>query len=456
MKELITKDRSFYNKLFRLALPIAGQNLIVFALNMLDTIMLGSLGENEIAAAGQANQPFFIFTLFLFGIASGSSVLISQYFGKKDKLSMERILAFALTLSAVISILFMIVVILIPEQVMRIYSKDDAVISLGIKYLRIVAPSYLMTAISTTYLSVIRAAEEVKIPLKVNFFALCLNGMLNYIFIFGKLGFPVMGIEGAALATLIARIVELVIVVFLILRRREKFALLPSHFLHWNRNLFHDFIKYAFPVILNETIWGLGVSMYSIIFGQMGTTVVAAYNVMQVVEKFAGIALMGLSNSAIIVLGQQLGTGRESKENALLYARTILVTISVIGVIVIGFLLIINPFIFHIYKISSEAHTNARQLLYVLTAAIPLKAINSAGIVGILRSGGDTRYALFLDGTGMWCVGLVCGFIAWKLGLPAWGVYIAFMLDEVYKMVLCLRRISSGKWIRNITREKLV
>ena len=135
MKELITKDRSFYNKLFRLALPIAGQNLIVFALNMLDTIMLGSLGANEIAAAGQANQPFFIFTLFLFGIASGSSVLISQYFGKKDKLSMERILAFALTLSAVISILFMIVVILIPEQVMRIYSKDDAVISVSYTHL---------------------------------------------------------------------------------------------------------------------------------------------------------------------------------------------------------------------------------------------------------------------------------------------------------------------------------
>lgn len=453
MNNLITKDRGFYQKLLRLALPIAGQNLIVFALNMLDTIMLGSLGENEIAAAGQANQPFFIFTLFLFGIASGSSVLISQYFGKKDKLSMERILAFAITLSAVISAIFMTLVLLFPETAMRIYSKDDTVIALGVKYLRIIAPSYLLTAISTTYLSVIRAAEEVKIPLKVNFFALCLNGVLNYLLIFGKLGLPAMGVEGAALATLIARIVEFGIVVFLILRRRDKFALLPSHFLHWNKALIFDFIKYATPVILNETIWGLGVSMYSVIFGQMGTSVVAAYNVAQVFEKFAMVALMGVANSATIMLGQHLGAGR--KEDPLLYARTILLTAFVLSVGVFVLLIAINPFIFNIYKISPDAIDTARKLLYVISAAALVKSITSTGIVGILRSGGDTRYALFLDGTGMWCVGLVCGFIAWKLGLPAWGVYIAFMLDEVYKMALCIRRIASGKWIRNITREQL-
>ncbi len=453
MKNLIAKDRTFYKKLLRLTLPIAGQNLVVFALNMLDTIMLGSIGENEIAAAGQANQPFFIFTLFLFGIASGSSVLISQYYGKKDKLSMERILAFAITLSAVISAVFMTLVLLFPETAMRIYSKDETVIALGVKYLRIVAPSYLLTAISTTYLSVIRAAEEVKIPLKVNFFALCLNGVLNYLLIFGKLGLPAMGVEGAALATLIARIVELGIVVFLILRRREKFALLPSHFLHWNKTLIRDFIKYASPVIFNETIWGLGVSMYSVIFGQMGTTVVAAYNVAQVFEKFAMVALMGMANAATILLGQHLGAGR--KEDALLYARTILVTAFTLSIGVFAFLILINPFIFQVYKISADAVGTARSILYVISAATLVKSITSTGIVGILRSGGDTGYALFLDGTGMWCVGLVCGFLAWRLGLPAWGVYMAFMLDEVYKMILCLRRIASGKWIRNITREKL-
>ncbi len=451
MKIYISRDRKFYQRLLALTLPIAGQNLIIYALNMLDTIMLGKLGESQIAAAGLANQPFFVFTLFLFGISSGSSILVSQYYGKGDKKSVSKVMMYALLLSAVLSAVFMIAVLLFPRQTMGIFSSDESVISMGVQYLRIVAPSYILTAISTTYLSVVRATEDVHLPLKINTLALSLNAVLNYILIFGKLGLPKMGVSGAALATLISRMVECGIVVYLMANHREKVALKWQYIFHMDKPLLRDFFHYATPVIINETLWGLGVSVYSIILGHMGTSVVAAYNVAQVFEKFASVAMMGVANATVIILGQQLGQG--NTEEAEKSAHSLL-TVSVgLGVICGGFLLGINSFVFRLYNISPDAIATAQQILTVIASVMIFKAFNYTSIVGVIRSGGDAKCSLILDITGMWVIGIPLGFLLWKLGMPAYGVYIGFMMDEVYKFFAGIWRIKSRKWIRNITRD---
>jgi len=447
----LSRDKSFYRKLFTLALPIAGQNLIIFALNMLDTIMLGSMGERELAAAGLANQPFFVFTLFLFGISSGSSILVSQYYGKEDKQSVSKIMSYALLVSFILSAVFMGVILAFPKQTMQIYSNDPAVVKLGAGFLRIIAPSYLLTAISTTYLSILRATEDVRLPLKINTLALVINGVLNYIFIFGKLGFPAMGVNGSALATLIARIIECSIAIYLMYSHREKIAIKVRYFIKWDKLLAKDFSRYVAPVICNESFWGLGVSVYSIILGRMGTSVVAAYNVAQVFEKFASVAMMGVANAAVIIIGQQLGAGREKKAEE---ASTTLLAVSVgIGIVCGLILFVINPFIFNMYNISDESVRCARQILFVIMGASIFKAFNCTAIVGVIRAGGDTTCALLLDLSGMWLIGLPLGFLFWKLGLPAYSVYIGFMVDEVYKCVVGWLRVRSRKWLKNITRD---
>ena len=309
----LSRDKNFYRSLFRLALPIAGQNLIIFALNMLDTVMLGSIGEREIAAAALANQPFFVFTLFLFGISSGSSILVSQYHGKQDQKSLSKICAFALLVSVVLSFVFAAGVFLLSIQIMRIYSSDPAVVRLGAGFLKIIAPSYVLTAISTTYLSILRATENVSLPLEINILALFINGGLNYILIFGKLGFSSMGVNGSALATLIARSVECVLSICLMVGYRDKIALKVRYFLKWDAILRKDFLRYVTPVIANETLWGLGVSVYSVILSHMGTSVIAAYNVAQVFEKLASVSLMGIASAAVIMIGKHLGAGQKKK-----------------------------------------------------------------------------------------------------------------------------------------------
>ncbi len=450
---ILTREKSFYKDLWRIALPIALQNLIMFGLNMLDTVMIGAVGEKELAAVGQANQPYFIFTLFLFGIGSGSSILISQYWGKHDKKTIGYIIGFSMTLSMTVALIATAVVLVFPAQIMRLYIADQTVISMGVSYLRIVAFSYILSAASTTYLSLIRATEQVKVPLMINIISLGTNAVLNYIFIFGKCGIAPMGIQGAAIATVIARVLEILMVVLI---ARDKKAVIPlkvRYFFSMKRELVMDFLHYSSPVILNETLWGLGVSIYSVILGKLGASAVASYNVVQVWEKLACVALFGVSNATIILIGKHIGSGQKSREDIMCYAKTTMVLSLGIGLVCGGLVVGFKPVVLQLYKLPPATVAMAGQMFNVVGVTLVFKALSNITIVGILRSGGDSRFSLVADVSGLWLVGIPCGLAALLLfHQPAVIVYACFSAEQVYKSIVCVTRALNGKWIRNVTR----
>ena len=269
----------FLRQLMLLAIPIMFQNLISVSLNMVDILMIGQLGEVNVSAAAMANQPFFIFTLFVFGLSSGSCVLTSQYWGRKDIHSINKIITISLCFSLGLSLLFSLLVCLFPSQVLRIYTNEADVIAQGAKYLRIVGLSYLFNAFSTTVLSILRSVEKLKIQLYVTGSSVAVNAVLNYIFIFGKLGAPAMGIEGAALATLIARIYEFAFTAFYLFRVDSLLRYRIQKYDRMDRQIFRDFIRYCLPVIFNELVWGIGISFHSAMIGRLGTGSITAYSI---------------------------------------------------------------------------------------------------------------------------------------------------------------------------------
>ena len=453
MRQIMTREKSFYKELARIALPIALQNLITFGLNMLDTVMIGAVGESELAAVGQANQPFFVFTLFLFGIASGSCILISQYWGKGDKRTIGNIMGFSIMLATVVALLVTAAVMIFPKQIMKIFINDETVANIGVEYLMVVAPSYVLTAISTTYLSLIRATEQVSVPLKINLISLGTNALLNYIFIFGKLGVPAMGVRGAALATVIARMLELAIVIFLMTRRGAVIRLKWSDFIRMPKLLVKDFFKYSTPVIINETLWGLGISVYAMILGQLGPSAVASYNVVQVLEKLACVALFGISNATIILLGKKIGSGEYSNDTIMVYAKTTMVLSLACGIVFGGILILLRPVIFTIYQLPAETIELAKRMLLVTGSTLFLRSLSNISIVGILRSGGDSNFSLFVDTTGLWLVGIPFGLVsAFVFHASTVVVYASFAAEQFYKSVVCVIRVLSRKWIKNVTR----
>ncbi|MEG0571154.1 MAG: MATE family efflux transporter, partial [Oscillospiraceae bacterium] len=257
-KAKLVRDKEFYKLLFMIAIPIAMQNFISFLIQMLDTIMLGQLGDVAISASSLANQPFFIFTMVTFGIGGGASVLTAQYWGKGEIQPIRTIITIVLRISMLIGVLFAITIIAFPETIMKIYTTDVDVIKNGVDYLRIIGYSYFFYAISNTFYTVMRSVECVKIAVISNIFSLCCNATLNYIFIFGKLGFEAMGVKGAALATLITRILECGIAVIYALAFDKKVKLRIRHFFKFDKLLFSDVLKYSTPVVANEVMWSLG------------------------------------------------------------------------------------------------------------------------------------------------------------------------------------------------------
>lgn len=453
MKENIIKktSASLIKPLMALALPIALQNVIIFSLNMLDSVMLGQLGEREIAAAGQANQPFFVFMLLLFGISSGACILTSQYYSRGDFRAVRKICALALTISTVFTTLIVIGVMLFPEKIMGFYADDPEIIALGTRYLLYVAPSYLFTAFSTIFLGIIVTVDEPALPLKINGFALICNSILNYLLIFGKLGFPAMGMEGAGLATLLARMMEFGIVIIYIARFDKKIKLRIHDFFHPSVTLVKDFIRYCTPVICNEFLWGLGISMYSVVIGRLEFYIISAYNIVTILTRISMSLTYGVCKASSIVVGKELGIGRE--ENAYLYAKALL-WISFICGLFSSFLLFLGLFaIPRVIQVSKEGMEAIVVILAIEMVATIFNSLNTTIVVGVLRSGGDTVWSLFLDVGFIWGLSLpVCALFAY-LHFPLWAIIAATKLEEMAKLMFGLMRFASKKWIHNVTRE---
>ena len=442
------KDKEFFSQLLKVATPIALQNLLMSFLNMLDTIMIGSLGDLPVAAVGLGNQVFFIFSLVVFGVSSGTSVFVAQFFGKGDYKELRKPVAYSVVMCFMASVVFCILAAIFPEKCLAIFTNDPEIIALGAEYLKIAAFCYPMFGISFCFAVALRSIEKAHVPLIITACALLVNTVMNYILIFGKLGFPAFGAKGAAFATIIARLVELVIFVVYVYGKKSIVALKAKDF-KFNKEFFGKYIAKVTPVIANETMWGLGMSTYNAVFGRIGREIVAASQITKNAEQILTSLCMGVGGAAAVMVGKKIGEG--NKDIAWTYSkRFIKLAISfgtIIGIILIAFSeLVLLP-----YNVSEIAKSYAWQFLIVLSIAMPFKMFNYVNIVGVLRSGGDTLYCLILDVCAVWLIGVPSVFVTGLLlKLPALIVFIALNSEEAVKGIVGFRRFKSKKWINDL------
>ena len=443
---------SFYRTVIALVVPMALQNLINVGVTAADVIMLGAVGEDALSGASLAGQVQYIMTLFLFGLTSGATVLTAQYWGKGDKDAIEKILGIAVKTAVFVTALFTAAALVVPALLLRIFTSDPVVIAEGIKYLRIVAFTYVMIGITQAYLYIMRSVERVIVATVVYLLSLVCNIIMNSIFIFGLFGLPAMGVSGAALGTLCARILEVVLVAGYARFFNKDIKLRLRYVLHTDKVLFGDFMKYALPVVINEVMWGLGTAANTAILGHMGSPVVAANSVAQVARQLATVVSFGLSSAAAIYLGKTIGEKR--MEHARAYAKRFIGLSLIMGVLGGAVILIASPVASAFLSLSAEAKDYLRIMFFVMSYFVVGQAFNTTMVVGIFRSGGDTRFGLILDVSTMWCCSILLGFLAafvFKLSVPI--VYMILMSDEIIKIPITFWRYRSCKWLRDVTRD---
>ena len=443
--------RKFYKTVLALVVPMALQNLINVGVTAADVIMLGAVGEKALSGASLAGQIQYIMTLFLFGLTSGATVLTAQYWGKGDRDAIEKILGMAVKAAVCVTALFTVSALAVPELLMQVFTNDPVVVSEGVKYLRIVAFTYIMMGVTQAYLYIMRSVERVVVATVVYLLSLICNIIMNAIFIFGLLGLPKMGVAGAALGTLCARILEVVLVAIYARLFNREIRLRFKYVLHTDKILFSDFMRYALPVVVNEVLWGLGTAANTAILGHMGSAAVAANSVAQVARQLATVVSFGLSSAAAIYLGKTIG--EKKTEYAKAYAKRFLILSIIMGILGGTVILAVSPLASAALTLSGTAQEYLRIMFFVMSYFVVGQAINTTLVVGVFRSGGDTRFGLILDMTTMWCCSILFGFLAafvFKLSVPV--VYVILMSDEIIKIPITYKRYRSYKWLNDVTR----
>jgi len=445
------KDKIFLKSMFSIAIPISLQNLVTSSLNMVDTLMTSSLGQSSIAAVGLANQIFFFYILIIFGIGTGSSVFISQYWGKNDVLSIRKILGLAISISTVVGIIFTIAGVFFPEFLMRIFIDIPKTVQLGSEYLRIVACSYIITAISFVIMIGLRSTGNPNIPLKISIVSFCSNTFFNYVLMFGKFGLPAMGVKGAALGTLIARIIELSLLIYSVYSSKGPLAGTVKEFFGWNKELLSKYFKTTSPVILNEGFWSLGQVMYSIAYAKIGEEATAAVQIVTTIQNVFFVIFRGLANSSSVMIGNKIGQGDE--EEAYEYAINFLAISSILGIIAGLGLIFTSDLTLKIFRnLDTGLYDTAKNMLIVMGLVFFVKTFNSTVIVGVLRGGGDTTFSMFLEIGSVWLIGVPMAFLgALVFKLPVYLVVALVSLEDITKAIIAIPRIKSKKWIKNIT-----
>ncbi len=445
-------DRKFYRRMLTLAIPVAIQNFIGSFLNMVDTVMVGQLGETAIAAVGIANQYFFFFMMFLIGLSAGCSVFIAQFWGTQDLKNIRRILGVGLGSALTISAVFMVVGLLFPRQIIMIFNNDPLVIVEGSRYLRIVLGSYLFTGIAFVYVFALRSIGNTLLPMAVSTVALVCNVFFNYMLIFGKFGAPAMGVAGAAVATVIARVVESSVLVVVIYRHREVLAATLSELLDFDLGFIRKAYRTILPVLLNEICWALASLVYAVVYGRMGTQAVATIQIVNTITNLFMVVIFGMANAAAVMIGNSIGAGeiRQAKD----YGKRFSVMAVAAGIILGLLLAVFSPYLLNAFKVSALVRHSTQNIIYIVAIVFFIRIFNIIAIVGILRGGGDARGSFLLEGFTMWFIGVpltVAG--AFVLRLSVHLVYSLSLCEELTKAFLCLWRLRSGRWIHNVTHR---
>ena len=451
------QEPGFYRQVTGLAAPIVLQNLITSALGMADTFMVGLLGVVPMAALTLANIPLFAVQMFIFGVQSGSSVLFSQYWGKQDIEAIGRVLGVALWVVLLVSSLFAAVLLICPVAFLSLFGNDPEVIGLAARYGSIAGLSYVCNAFTMMYVAAYRSMERPQLGLYILVTSMAVNTFLNWVFIFGNLGVRPMGVRGAAVATLTARLLEVAIVVVHMARSRF-FRVDLRRLFRPGAEMARRFLRYGGLVVCNETMWGVGTSIFPTIMGHMAgsTDILAAYTIAGNVEKIVMVISFGLSSTAAIVIGREIGAGRSDR---VLDVGKALNALAAVGGLVLGAVLLLfvwtaaPAWVYHLFQLSPGAASVASMMMVVMALDMPLKDFNTVNIVGVLRGGGDVRAATLIDIGPLWLAAIpyaaLCGLV---LKTSVFWVYLAFPLEQAVKSFAGVWRLRSGQWVRDLTR----
>lgn len=446
-KELFS-DKKFYKTLFILALPIVIQNLLMTSLNMADTLMVGALGDIPVAAVGIGNQVSFLVQLFMIGIAGGGSVFVAQFWGKKDKKNIKKVVGLGIISSLIVGLIGSLVVLFNIDGIAKLFSKDLVVIAQVNDYLKVVVISYILNAVTLSLAYVLRSMEDAKTPMIISAISVLTNVVLNYIFIFGKFGVPAMGVKGAAIATVIARVVECILLIW-VASRNEVLQGKFKEFLDFDKKFSIEVYKSVVPILLNDICWGIGNFLYSIAYGQIGTEAMASVQICTNIQNLFMVLCMSVASASLVIIGNQVGSGREDKAKE--YTRKITGLSFIMGIVIAILVILLSGPIIGLFNVSEEVKNSSILMLNIFTFIAPIRIINIVLIVGAFRGGGDASYALKLESSTMWFIGVPLAFIgAMFLNLKVYQVVLLVSIEEIVKFIFTMLRLKSGKWIKSV------
>lgn len=441
------RKRSLRKEIVRLALPIALQQFMTALVGACDAIMLGKLSQDAMSAVSLATQVTFVFNLFMFAFMAGENMFVAQYYGKGDYTGISQVFSLVTKICGCIAVVFLAGSLFFPEQLMRILTNEETLIVLGSEYLRVIGISYVFSGIAQTFLAIMKNCGAVNMSTLINGVMVILNIVLNAVFIFGLSGFPKMGIKGAALATVLATVVQFLWSVGYVLCRIRavKFSLRSCE-----KKLFGRFWQKAVPLLINNLAWGIGFSMYSVIMGHLGTDAVAANGIANISKNLVVCFCLGLGNAGSIIVGNRLGADRlqEAKEAGGTLTRTAIIAGIVSGLVLIA----LSPFITKMVDLTPTARGYLQKMLLICSYYIAGKSVNCMTIGGIFAAGGDSKFGMLCDSVTLWCItvplGCICAFI---LKLPVMVVYFVLNLDEIIKLPVVYKHYKKYKWIKNLT-----
>lgn len=425
------------------------QSLFTVLGGTITTLMTGQLGDVSLAAIGLTNQLYFILTLAGFGIGSGSAIFTAQFWGKKNSEDISKVVGVSLSLGLIIGAIFMLVALFIPEMFLRLFTTDEQVIGLGIKLLRIVAPSFLVTPITYIYSLILRSTGNVRLPMQSSTIGVILNILLGYVLIFGKLGIPAQGAQGAAYANLAARILEGLLLVYLAYYLKTPLAAKIQQMLSFDWKFLKILLSKVLPVMVNELLWSVGISTYSAIFARISTEAIAAISIKTSIEDLMFVPFLGIIHACSIIVGNAIGSGEQEKSYD--YVRQSSRITVILGAIIGSLLIAGRGWITSLYNITDTSAYFTSSILAILGAVLWLRTVNTLFFLGMMRSGGDTRFAYWMDVGAMWLIGVPSALLAaFVFDLPVYYVYLISMSEEVIKFFVSIWRFRSRRWIHNL------
>lgn len=441
--------REFYAKMFIIAIPISLQQLITVGVNLMDTIMLSSMGDAQLSASSLAGQFINLFQIFCMGIGMGASVLTSRYWGMKEIPSLKKAVTIMLRFVAIFASAFTVATIAAPQLIMKLYTADPEIIDYGMIYLRWLIPTYFCMGFSLTCTIVLRTVGQVRIPLFCSIGAFFVNVFFNWVFIFGKLGAPRMEIAGAALGTLIARVFELSFICGHFFLKDKRIGYRFRNLTTRCGDLLHEYVRVCIPVLISDGLLALGNNAVAMIMGRIGRNFVAANSVTMVVQQLSSVLTQGISNASGIITGHTMGEG--DVEKAQTQGYTFLGLGFVLGCFAAAVIMILRGPIINYYQVSAETKLIAWELMDAIGFIVIFQAMNSILTKGVLRAGGDTRFLMLGDILFLWVASIPLGVLA---GLvfhwPAFWIYTMLKIDQIIKCVWCYFRLRSRKWMKKI------